>query len=56
MREIVVMLGWLTPLFLVCVLHRNRQGNEDTRTFEPTNESADCWSAAHRYNFNIRVK
>ena len=27
--------------------HRNRQGNEQTRTFEPTNKSADYWSAAH---------
>ena len=36
--------------------HRNRQGNEQTRTFEPTNESEDCWSAAHSYNFIIRVK
>ena len=26
------------------------------RTFEPTNESADCWSAAHSYNFIIRIK
>ena len=26
------------------------------KTFEPTNESADCWSAAHSYNFIIRVK
>ena len=34
----------------------SRQGNEQTRTFEPTNESADCWSAAHSCNFIIRVK
>ena len=27
-----------------------------TRTFEPTNESADCWSTAHINNFIIRVK
>ena len=25
------------------------------RTFEPTNERADFWSAAHSYNFIIRV-
>ena len=36
--------------------HRIQQGNEQTRTFEPTNESADCWSAMHSYNFNFRVK
>ena len=36
--------------------HRNRQVNEHMRTFEPTNESADCWSAANCYNFIIRVK
>ena len=36
--------------------HRNRQGNEQMRTFEPTNESADCGSAAQSYNFIIRVK
>ena len=36
--------------------HRNGQGNEQTRTFEPTNESEDCWSAAHSYNFMIGVK
>ena len=39
-----------------CRYHRNRQGNVQTRTFEPTNESEDCWSAAHSYNFVIRVK
>ena len=33
-----------------------RQGNEQTRTFEPTNESADWWPATHSYNFIIRVK
>ena len=37
-------------------MHGNRQGNVQTRTFEPTNESGDCCSAAHSYNFNIRVK
>ena len=25
-------------------------------SFAPTNESSDCWSAAHSYNFNIRAK
>ena len=25
-------------------------------SFSPTNESLDCWSAAHSYNFNIRAK
>ena len=34
----------------------SRQGTEQTRTFDLTNESADCWSAAHSHNFNIRVK
>jgi len=24
--------------------------------FAPINESSDCWSAAHSYNFNIRAK
>ena len=33
----------------------SRQGTEQTRTFEPTNESTDYWSAAHSYNFIIRV-
>ena len=37
-------------------VHRNRQGNVQTRTFEPTKESADYWSAAYSYNFIIRVK
>ena len=36
--------------------HRNRQGSVQMRTFEPTNDSADCWSAMHSYNFLIRVK
>ena len=35
---------------------KSKQGNEQTRTFEPTNESADCWPATHSYNFIIRVK
>ena len=36
---------------------KSRQGNEQMRTFEPTNESANyCWSAMHSYNFIIRVK
>ena len=26
------------------------------RTFAPTNESTDCWSAAHSYDFNFRAK
>ena len=43
-------------IFLCGFLHRNRQGNEQTRTFEPTNESAGFWSAANSYNFIIRVK
>ena len=41
---------------LLGLIHRNRQGNVQTRTFEPNNESEDCWSAAHSYNFVIRVK
>ena len=35
---------------------KSKQGNEQMRTFEPTNESADCWPATHSYNFIIRVK
>ena len=35
---------------------KSKQGNEQTRTFEPTNESADCWPATHSYNFITRVK
>ena len=35
---------------------KSRQGSEQTRTFDPTNESADYWSAIHCYNFIIRVK
>ena len=35
---------------------KSKQGNEQTRSFEPTNESADCWPAMHSYNFIIRVK
>ena len=34
----------------------SRQGAANWRTFAPTNESADCWSAANSYNFNIWVK
>ena len=34
----------------------SRQGTEQTRTFDLDNESADCWSAAHSFNFIIRVK
>ena len=36
--------------------HTNRQGTVQTRTFEPTNESADCWYTTHSYIFIIRVK
>ena len=35
---------------------KSKQGNEQTRSFEPTNESADSWSAAHSYNFIIIVR
>ena len=35
---------------------KSKQGNEQTRTFEPTKESAVCWSATHSYNFIIRVR
>ena len=34
----------------------SRQGTEQTRTFDPTNNSADCWSAMHSCNIIIRVK
>ena len=37
------------------VITESRQGIEQTRTFDPTNESADCWSAANSYNFINRV-
>ena len=37
-------------------LHRNKQGSVQMKTFEPMNESADCWPAAHSFNFIIRVK
>ena len=40
----------------ICRDHRIQQGNEHTKIFEPTNESAVCWSATHSYNFIIRVK
>ena len=35
---------------------KSKQGDEQTRSFEPTNEKADCWPATHSYNFIIRVK
>ena len=35
---------------------KSKQGTEQMRTFEPTNESADCRSAMYSYNFIIRVK
>ena len=35
---------------------KSKQGNEQTRTFEPTNESAGCQPVTHSYNFIIRVK
>ena len=35
---------------------KSKQGNELTRTFEPTNECADCWSATNSYDFNIRIR
>ena len=31
-------------------------GTAKSRTQTPTNEIADCWSATHRYIFNIRLK
>ena len=34
----------------------SRQETEQTRTFEPTNECADCWSAMDSYDLIIRVK
>ena len=34
----------------------SRQGNEQTRTFDPANKSEDCLSAVHSYNFIIGVK
>ena len=43
-------------LVLYTVTHRIEQGNEQTRTFEPTNERVDCWPAKHSYNFIIKVK
>ena len=48
---------WFSCTPITQVIHtESRQGNEQTRTFEPTNESADCRSAIHSYNFIIRVK
>ena len=35
---------------------KSRQEIANSRTFDPTNKSADCWSAAHSYDFDIRVK
>ena len=32
-------------LFFGETLTESRQGNDQTRSFEPTNESADSWSA-----------
>ena len=55
-------LPWLLPdclsqdLYDKVLSTESRQGTKQTRTFDPTNESADCWSAAHSYNFIIRVK
>ena len=34
----------------------SRQGTANSRTLAPNNESADCWSATHSNNFNIRIK
>ena len=46
----------LKELNTLLLYPRNRQGCVQMRTFEPNNESADCWSAAQSYNFIIRVK
>ena len=35
---------------------KSKQGNELTRSFEPTNEKADCWPATYSYNSIIRIK
>ena len=43
-------------LFFGEMLTESRQGNEQTRSFEPTNERADYWPATHSYDFIIRVK
>ena len=47
---------FFTSVLLCDLSHRNRKGSVKTRTFEPTNESADCWYATHSYIFIIRVK
>ena len=44
------------PRYHASLHTESRQGTEQTRTFEPTNESEDCWSTTHSYNFIIRVK
>ena len=47
----------LTNFFLTQVKPiESRHGTEQMRTFDPTNESAICWSAAHCYDFIIGVK
>ena len=33
-----------------------RQGMANSRTFAPTDASANCWFATNSYNFNIRAK
>ena len=50
--------GIICPIFesLFLYLFPQNPDKEQTRTFEPTNDSADCWSATHSYNFIIRVK
>ena len=40
----------------VVTLTESRKGTEKIRTFDPTNESADCWSPVQSYNFIIRVE
>ena len=47
----------LTNFFLTQVKPiESRHGTEQTRTFDPSNESADCWAAGHSYNLIIRVE
>ena len=59
-NEIITMFGRPAICYLIGQLStaptKSKQGNEQMRSFEPTNERADCWPASHSYNFIIRVK
>ena len=53
---ILLMESWGRENICFVTITKSKQGNEQTRSFEPTNQSADYWPATHSYNFIISVK